>query len=105
MLLLQATPGTASSGPATALQRRPPTLSPGAPKCVPGRTAMPPPPPPAPATALLTLWLDADGGWRASVVTADGERLEFRSPFELARWSRGRAGPRLPADGRGRGLR
>lgn len=63
------------------------------------------PSPPAPATALLTLWLDADGSWRASVVTHDGERLEFRSPFELARWSRARARPRPPADPGGRGLR
>lgn len=66
---------------------------------------MPQPPPPAPATALLTLWLDADGGWRASVVTHDGERLEFRSPFELARWSRGRAELRPPAERGARGLR
>lgn len=49
---------------------------------------MPSPPPPAPAAALLTLWLDAEGRWHASVVRPDGERLEFLSPFELARWSR-----------------
>jgi hypothetical protein len=63
------------------------------------------PPSPAPATALLTVWLDADGRWRASVVMNDGERLEFSSPFELARWSRGRADPRPPTEWPGRGLR
>lgn len=46
-------------------------------------------PAPATAAALLTLWLDAAGRWHASVVTPDGERFEFLSPFELARWSRG----------------
>lgn len=46
-------------------------------------------PAPAAAAALLTLWLDADGRWHASVVMPDGERYEFLSPFELARWSRG----------------
>ena len=53
---------------------------------------------PAPAAALLTLWLDADGRWHASAVLADGERFEFLSPFELARWSRGITQPRPPTD-------
>lgn len=53
---------------------------------------------PVPAAALLTLWLDADGRWHASAVMADGERFEFQSPFELARWSRGMTLPRPPTD-------
>jgi hypothetical protein len=58
---------------------------------------MPQPSQPAPVTALLTLWHDADGAWHARVVTRDGKRLEFQSPFELARWSCGRAPPgRVP---------
>jgi hypothetical protein len=44
-----------------------------------------------PAAALLTLWFDAQGQWHAGVVLPDGLRLEFLSPFELARWSRGAA--------------
>ncbi|MBT9490025.1 MAG: hypothetical protein IV093_21175 [Rubrivivax sp.] len=55
-------------------------------------------PAPAPAAAaLLTLWLDADGRWHASVVMPDGERFEFLSPFELARWSRGVTARRAPS--------
>lgn len=50
------------------------------------------------AASLLTLWIDADGRWHASVVMPDGERVEFQSPFELARWSRVAAVQR-PADG------
>lgn len=46
-----------------------------------------------PSSALLTLWQEADGAWRARIVLPDGQRLEFHSPFELARWSRGAARP------------
>lgn len=48
--------------------------------------------PPA-ATALLSLWVDEQGGWHASVVLPDGHRLAFDSPFELARWSRSAVPP------------
>jgi hypothetical protein len=65
---------------------------------------MPLSPPPASVAALLTLWLDAEGRWHASVVLPDGERLEFQSPFELARWSRGATHPRA-APPAGMGLR
>ena len=65
-------------------------------------TSAAPPGAPAQAAALLTLWLDAEGRWHASVVLPDGERFEFLSPFELARWSRGVTARRPPA---GTGLR
>lgn len=55
-------------------------------------------PPPVPAAALLTLWVDAEGQWHASVVLPDGERVEFLSPFELARWSRGAMVRRMASD-------
>lgn len=72
-----------------------------------GRTMVPSPPadatgPQRPAaSALLTLWLDAQGAWHASVVLADGRRQAFDSPFELARWSRAVAAPsgRTPGPG------
>lgn len=67
--------------------------------------SMPSSPASAPAAALLTLWLDADGRWHASVVTPDGERLEFLSPFELARWSRSATRPRASTAPAGTGLR
>jgi len=50
-----------------------------------------------PAAASLTLWLDAEGQWHASVVLPDGEYLEFVSPFELALCSRGVIVERLPS--------
>lgn len=55
------------------------------------------------ASALLTLWQDGEGAWRAVVVLPDGRRLEFFSPFELARWSRSavRPAPTGPAPGGG----
>ena len=60
--------------------------------------SMPSSPAPMPAAALLTLWLDAEGRWHASVVMPDGERYEFLSPFELARWSRGITRGHPPSD-------
>lgn len=60
---------------------------------------------PPPSTALLTLWQDDAGAWHASVVTPDGRRLEFDSPFELARWSRSVVLRPAPADPPARGLR
>ncbi len=56
-----------------------------------------PSPQPVASTALLTLWLDAEGRWHATVVMPDGLRLEFLSPFELARWCRGATRPVVPA--------
>ena len=66
---------------------------------------MPLPRMPAPSSVMLTLWLDAEGRWHASVVMPNGEHLEFDSPFELARWSRGVAAPSPALSDPGQGLR
>lgn len=67
-------------------------------------TTSTPLPPTAPraeaASALLTLWVDEQGTWHASVVLPDGGRRVFDSPFELARWSRAAVPPlRVPGPG------
>lgn len=41
---------------------------------------------PGPRVMLLSVWVSAATGWRAQLVDADARRVEFHSPFELARF-------------------